>query len=245
MGEYRRSNVFAIGDLHLSFESQKPMGIFGSEWNGHTESIERNWRRIIGEDDVVLVLGDISWALKYSQARADLEWISALPGRKLLFKGNHDLWWGGVGKLREDYPLLAFIQNDARRIGDTAFCGSRGWLCPGDPNYGLNDVKIYKRELIRLRMSLEKAKGTGAEEIIAGMHFPPMANNGLATGFTDLMDEFGVKTVAFGHLHGRDAFKKAVTGRLGGSDYRLVSADYVGFRPQRIGEIMEVKEEEV
>ena len=236
MSEEKRGSIFAIGDLHLSFASEKPMGVFGAEWDNHADSIERNWRRVVGDEDVVLVLGDVSWALKYSESEADLTWINALPGRKLLFKGNHDLWWGGISKLREDYPGLTFIQNDACRVGDTAFCGSRGWLCPGDPNYKTADIKIYNRELMRLRMSLEAARRTGASDIIVGLHFPPTAANGFGTGFTDLIDEFGVKTVAFGHLHGRDAFKKAVAGMISDTMYHLVSADYVDFCPRRIGD---------
>jgi predicted phosphohydrolase len=232
-------SIFAIGDLHLSFSSEKPMGVFGAGWEDHFERIENHWRRLVAEDDVVLVLGDLSWALKYEEAAADLAWIQALPGRKVIFKGNHDLWWSAIGRLRQDYPAMTFIQNDACRFGDVAFCGSRGWLCPGDSGYGAADEKIYLRELIRLRMSLEAGRRTGAARLIAGLHYPPTAGNRLGSGFTDLFREFGVLTAVYGHLHGREAFRKALTGPFEGTKYVLASADYVDFSPVKIGEITE------
>jgi len=239
MSEAGKSGIFAIGDLHLSFSTEKPMDIFGDRWKQHHTAIEKNWRRAVRDGDIVLIVGDVSWALKYDDAAADLEWVRALPGKKILIRGNHDLWWSGISRLRDDYPDIAFIQNDACVIGGTAFCGSRGWLCPGDPNFAAGDDKIYKRELIRLRMSLESARRTGAPEIVAGLHYPPMAGNGLATGFTDLFEEYGVKTLAYGHLHGGDAFKKAFIGDFRGVEYRLVSADFADFCPLRIGEAKE------
>jgi predicted phosphohydrolase len=233
------SRLFAIGDLHLSFTSEKPMGVFGVHWDDHHMKIEENWRAEISDGDTVFLLGDLSWGLKFAEAEADLAWIHGLPGRKVLLKGNHDLWWQSVTRLRTLYDDMFFLQNDSMAPGGgVILCGSRGWVTPQEPSFDESeDRRIYERELIRLRLSLEDAtrrKGEGAARLVCGLHFAPSARPDIRSGFMELFEEFGVEQVLYGHLHGREAFKKGVKGVHGGVNYRLVSADYLDFKPLRI-----------
>ncbi|MDR1778169.1 MAG: metallophosphoesterase [Clostridiales Family XIII bacterium] len=250
--------IWAIGDLHLSFSSEKPMWVFGDIWKDHDEKIKESCEKCVGAEDVLLILGDISWALKTADADADLTWVSALPGRKVLLRGNHDLWWTSVSKLRARYPGLSFLQNDCLLVGNAGeaadasdeaadasgeaagavdadarvvLCGSRGWVLPNDQNYAPEtDEKIYLRELARMKLSLQAARRTGAGRIIVCIHFPP-AVNGARSGFTDLFEEYGVSKVVYGHLHGKDAWKKGIKGTLNGVEYILAAADYTNFTP--------------
>lgn len=213
------------------------MGVFGSGWENHYEKIYANWHRLVGENDIVLVVGDISWALKFEDSLADLAWIHALPGTKVLLRGNHDLWWSSIGKLRSLYEDMIFIQNDSYTVDDRVICGSRGWVTPGDTNYTAStDEKIYNRELIRLRMALESAKRSEASECIVGLHYPPTAWPDAESGFKSLIEEFGATKVVYGHLHGREAFKKGIRGLRGATEYYLAAADYVDFSPILISE---------
>ncbi|MDR0817141.1 MAG: metallophosphoesterase [Clostridiales Family XIII bacterium] len=226
------NKIFALGDLHLSFTSEKPMDIFGSAWRDHEAHIRSNWLDSVDCEDTVYLLGDHSWALKFDDALTDLNWIHELPGRKVMLRGNHDLWWGSISRLRDLYEDMSFIQNDSIRIGDVALCGTRGWITPGDQNFKESDDRhIYDRELIRFRMSLDAAVRTGAREIVAGLHFPPSAGHGTGSGFIDLIEQYGVSKVVYGHLHGREAFKKGLQGEHNGTEYFLASGDYLAFKP--------------
>ena len=231
--------IFAIGDLHLSFGEtvEKPMDIFGGQWVGHTEKLHNNWTEMIAQDDVVIICGDISWGLRQEEAMADLDWVHSLPGRKILFKGNHDLWWQSLSKLNKLYEdgTMLFVQNKCVMLDEkTAICGTRGWTCPGTEGFGEHDRKIYDREVLRLRMSLDDAKAAGAENIIGVLHYPPTNEKHHKSGFTDLMTEYGVKTCVYGHLHGRDAFKNGLKGEYNGVEYKLVSLDYLQGRPEEV-----------
>jgi predicted phosphohydrolase len=213
------------------------MGIFGAGWEDHHEKLYENWHRVVGADDTVFVVGDISWALKFEEALVDLAWLHELPGTKVLLRGNHDLWWASIGKLRSLYDDMIFIQNDSYVVDDRVICGSRGWTTPDDINYdAVTDEKIYNRELIRLRMSLESAAKSGAAECIVGLHYPPAARPGAMSGFKNLIAEFGAAKAVYGHLHGREAFKKGIQGRHGDTEYYLAAADYVDFTPILISE---------
>ena len=148
--------LFAIGDLHLSFDPEvnKPMDIFGDAWLDYTDRLKENWLKIVGKEDTVILPGDLSWGMKLNEAMADLAWIDALPGHKVLVRGNHDLWWSGMTKMRRLFSSVSFIQNDAYDGGDFVLMGSRGWVCPGDSGFTESeDRKIYERELLRLQMS--------------------------------------------------------------------------------------------
>lgn len=248
--------IFAVGDLHLSLDPSvnKPMDVFGKEWVGHTEKLHSNWTDAISEEDYVIVAGDISWALKLEEAKADLDWIKALPGSKILIKGNHDLWWSSLKKLNELYgskitvdngsgmmteeiipdPRMFFLKNDAYMAGDIAICGTRGWLCPGSDGFGESDMRIYEREIVRLRLSLEAAAKLKPKVIICALHYPPTNDVKDMSGFTSLMTEYGVKTCVYGHLHNKESFKKGLTGMYYGVEYKLVSLDYLGMKPTRI-----------
>jgi hypothetical protein len=234
--------IFAIGDLHLSFSEkvEKPMDIFGGQWVGHTEKLYKNWCETVGCDDLVIICGDISWGLRLDEAEADFQWIKKLPGKKVLFKGNHDLWWQSAGKLNKLYgdENMVFIQNTAYMIQSTkekiAICGSRGWICPGDEDFSEEDKKIYERELLRLRMSLDDAKRQGADKIIGVLHFPPTNDKLQFSGFTELMTEYNVDTCVYGHLHGNDAFKNGLQGIFNKVRYELVSLDYIEAKPKEV-----------
>ena len=231
------SNLYAIADLHLAMDpsiGDKSMDMFGGAWVDHAERLKKLWLRLVEPQDVVFVPGDISWALKLPEAAADLAWIDSLPGTKVLLRGNHDLWWSSMKKMKGMFESVLFIRNDSIEFADYVLCGTRGWICPGDPEFSEStDRKIYERELIRLRMSLEDASRCG-KRIIAATHFPPMNRSREASGFTGLYREFGVKTALFGHLHGESAFRSAPEGSIDGIDYRLVSLDRLGAAPLRI-----------
>ena len=231
--------LYAIGDLHLSFGEgvEKPMDIFGPVWEGHAEKLRANWEAIIQPEDTVIICGDISWGLKLEEAKADLDWVHELPGKKIFFKGNHDLWWQSIGKLNKLYDdgTMNFMQCNCYMLDEkTAVCGARGWVCPGSDGFSEHDRKIYQREVARLKMSLDDAKKQGAEKIIGVLHFPPTNDKHQASGFTQLMSEYGVKTCVYGHLHGRDAFKNGIKSVYNGVQYRLVSLDYLDARPEEV-----------
>ena len=230
--------IFAIGDLHLSMgeDIEKPMDIFVGECGGHAEKLYNNWTESVTDDDIVIVCGDISWGLRLDEAVADLEWIHNLPGRKVFFKGNHDLWWQSAGRLNKMYDdgTMNFMQCKAYIAGDVAICGSRGWICPGTDGFSEHDRKIYDREAARLRLSLEEGKKQGIKKIIGVLHYPPTNDKHQASDFTRLMEEYGVKTCVYGHLHGKDVFPNGLKGIYNGVEYRLVSLDYLQAKPEEV-----------
>ena len=231
------SSLFAIADLHLATDpsiADKSMDMFGGAWVGHAARLRDIWRRLVEAEDVVLIPGDISWALKLEGAKADLAWLDALPGTKVLIRGNHDLWWSSMKKMRGLYESVLFIRNDSIEFENFVLCGSRGWICPGEPDFSeADDRKIYERELLRLEMSLASAAACG-KQIIAATHFPPMNRKAEPSGFTELYKRFGVKTAVYGHLHGVGAFLTAPEGCIDGIEYRLVSLDRLGAAPLKL-----------
>lgn len=228
-------SVFAIGDLHLPGHAEKPMDVFGSHWDRHFDTISEHWQQMISPDDVVLIPGDISWAMQLSDAMDDLHAIAALPGTKLLLRGNHDYWWSSLNKLRSALPEgMHVIQNDAISIGGHVFCGTRGWMFPApQQTLSAQDEKVYQRELMRLRMSLDQARKLDGGNITVMLHFPPLFADGVGTAFTDILEESAVKRVVYGHLHGA-GIKIAFEGERNGVDYRLVSCDALDFCPVKI-----------
>ncbi len=224
--------IYAIADLHLSLTSEKPMDVFGEAWRGHAEKLERNWRERVQADDLVLVPGDISWAMQLSAALPDLSFIGNLPGRKILLKGNHDYWWSAIGRVRSNLPEgMRALQNDSIVEDGIGICGSRGWLCPGSNNFNAEDQKIYLRELDRLSLSL--ASLPAVETKIAMLHFPPFLDKEKGSGFTERMEDAGVQIVVYGHLHG-EANRYAFEGERNGITYHCVAADKLDFAPKRI-----------
>ncbi len=223
--------VFAIGDLHLSLKHKKEMDIFGPHWENHFEKITEDWHSKVADEDVVIIAGDISWALKFEDAVVDLQAICNLPGKKILLKGNHDYWWASLKQLKEVvYNHTYILQNNCIEIDNFAFCGSRGWNVENTKIP--EDKKILDRELLRLEMSLNCGKKTG-KEIITIMHFPPFYNEG--TDFTRLIEQYNVKNVVFGHLHGKCLknmkFRDYIYNNI---NYNLISADYIDFKLKEI-----------
>ena len=231
-------SIYAIGDLHLSFSEgvEKPMDMFGPEWVNHAERLKENWTLTVSEQDTVILAGDISWGLKLPETLPDLDWIDALPGKKVIIKGNHDLWWTSINKLSNLYEGIHFVQNNYYEAEGLAICGTRGWICPGDNDFTLHDEKIYKRELMRLKFSLEEAKKAGFETILGALHFPPTNDKMQGSGFTELFTEYGVKKVVYGHLHGKESFSKGLAAVFNGVSYHLVSLDKLKCEPLRIWE---------
>jgi len=230
--------IFAISDLHLPGRQDKPMDIFGDNWKNHWEKIKKNWIELISSEDIVLIPGDISWAMKMDEALVDLDQIAALPGRKVLVKGNHDYWWSSITRLREStHPSIYAIQNDSLKfeeISDVAFCGTRSWTPPGAKDYTSHDEKIFNRELNRLKLSLDDAKD--CSNIIVLLHFPPFDERGQESEICHLIKQYPVQHVVFGHLHG-DSLKGVIEGQINGITYHLVSCDYLDFKPKLILEI--------
>ncbi|MBO8141417.1 MAG: metallophosphoesterase [Firmicutes bacterium] len=225
--------IFAIGDLHLPGGQDKPMDVFGAGWVDHPVKIRRAWLEVVGEDDVVLVPGDLSWAMALDQAREDLQYLAGLPGRIVLIRGNHDYWWSAIGKVRRALPPnVCAIQNDHILLkGGWAICGTRGWKVPGAAGFvAEEDTKIYVREQHRLKLSLESALEAGAGRIIAMLHYPPTNERHEPSAFTRILESFPVVHCVYGHLHGA-ARRHGLVGRMGDVHYHLVSCDAVGFRP--------------
>lgn len=232
--------IFAIGDLHMSTGTpNKAMDVFGPAWQDHTARIADSWEHTVRSDDVVLVPGDISWATHLEDAQSDLEALGGLPGRKVLVRGNHDYWWSAPAKVRRVLPdTVQIIQNDAIKVDDMVFCGTRGWPFPMGSELSDHDRKIFEREKLRLRMSLERAKQLGGEHLIVLLHFPPLYENALRTDFVQILEEFGPDHVVFGHLHGKILDQVQMHEfQWNGIAYHLVSADYVGFAPVEIAAV--------
>ena len=226
--------IFAIGDLHLSGSGAKPMDVFGRQWENHFDQIRNNWLELVTPADYVLIPGDISWAMQFEEAKIDLQSIAALPGIKILLRGNHDYWWSSVSKLRSYLPADMFaLQNDSIALPGLAICGTRGWDFPTEM-YPLEpqDDKIYRRELIRLELTLENAKRHNLP-ILTMTHFPPLLSDCRNTAFTALLEQYGVKLCVYGHLHGI-GIHNGFTGEHNGVAYRLVSCDAIGFTPVKI-----------
>ncbi len=222
--------VFAISDLHLSINNPKPMDIFGPAWDNYVDTIFSDWKEKVGPDDVVIIAGDISWAMALEDAVSDINLIANNAGKKIIVRGNHDYWWGTISKVRSILPEDFYaIQNDAIKIGDKVFCGSRAWSIPEKGEATLEDQKIIDRELIRLKMSFEKAQSlaTNGEEIICIMHYPPFNSKREESVFTKLIEEFGIKTVVYGHLHGAQC-KADILVERNGVKYYLTSCDKLG-----------------
>jgi len=225
-------NIYAISDLHLSATADKPMDVFGGNWEGHFEKIKTDWLQTVTPDDVVLISGDISWAMKLSDALVDLRSLAELPGKKVFIRGNHDYWWNGITKLRDQAPddTFVFLQTDAVRIGEFVIVGSRGWTCPGSSDYTEQDQKLYLREGERFRLAFLEAEKLvkDGDKKIAMIHYPPFNLKGEDTLFTQLFEKNGVEKVVFGHIHGAAYFPLKT--QRNGVEYILASCDKTAFK---------------
>jgi predicted phosphohydrolase len=222
--------LFAISDLHLSFGVEKPMDIFGKKWEGHHFKIKENWQKVVRSHDTVILGGDLSWALKLKEADRDFDFVDRLPGTKVLFKGNHDYWWQSYAKVKKALPksIYAVQNNFFVYESDIALCGTRGWTFPEGNK--AEDKKIYRRELIRLELSLNEAYQQGLRKYVVTLHYPPITASGEESDFVEIMKKYGVKICIYGHLHGAD-HEKAFMGERDGIHYYFTSSDYLDFTP--------------
>ncbi len=219
--------IFAISDLHLSVNNPKPMDIFGPVWDGYLEKIFFQWKNIVSEDDIVLLAGDFSWAMKLNDAIKDFDLLKNLPGRKVIIKGNHDFWWSSISNLRNKLPNGFFaIQNDAIKFNNVIICGTRGWqVVENGIERSAEDEKIYNREILRLEMSLQQAEKLKQdnEKIICMMHFPPFNFAKDDSDFTTLIEKYKVDKVVYGHVHGIKKIENRI--KKNGIEYFLTSCD--------------------
>ena len=219
--------IWSISDLHLSFLSNKPMEVFGGSWENYLEKIIEDWKSKVQEDDLVLIAGDISWAMKLEETSEDFKFLASLPGKKIIIRGNHDYWWNSISAVRSVLPENVFaIQNDALKFNNVIICGTRGWLVPETTFQDEQDEKVFKREVLRLDLTLTSAKRlqTNNESIICMMHYPPTNSKREASEFTQLIEKFGVSDVVFGHLHGKKVRSDLLFVK-NGVKYHLTSCD--------------------
>ena len=227
-------SIFVIGDLHLSFGTDKPMDIF-SGWDGYEKKIEQNWRSLVKDTDTVVIAGDISWAMKLQETYEDFSFINSLPGKKLLIKGNHDYWWETRKKMEtyfqeNHFDTLEIIFNSAKAVEDYAVCGTRGWFYDAENDA---DKKVLNREVGRLRTSLNEALKTGKTPLVV-LHYPPVYGSQRCDEILNVLKEYHIDRCYYGHLHGKQIFRKAVTGEFEGINFHLISGDYLQFIPKLV-----------
>ena len=225
--------IWAMADLHLSLGTDKPMDIFKG-WDNYFDRLESNWRAVVGKDDVVVIPGDISWAMSLESAESDLRFIHSLPGKKVIIKGNHDYWWNTKRKMdnflaKKSFDSISVLFNNAYRFGDVTVCGSRGWFFDAEDNA---DKKVLLREAGRLRMSITEGKKLGGN-LIAFLHYPPVTKLLQCEEIINVLKEEGVERCIYGHLHGASVHN-AFIGEKDGIKFDLVSADYLKFCPKLI-----------
>ncbi|MBQ3763219.1 MAG: metallophosphoesterase [Clostridia bacterium] len=222
--------VYAISDLHLSSVDDKPMDVFGAHWENHFARISEDWLSKVSGEDIVLLPGDLSWALQLENALPDIRCVAALPGKKVIIRGNHDYWWSSISRVRDALPENMYaIQNDAISISGITFCGTRGWILPCE-GWDQDDERISKREYGRLKMSLDRAvQIADGGEIICMLHYPPLTEANPDTEVSALIESYGIKHVVYGHLHGV-ALKGAFRGEHNGVFYHQASCDGTDFK---------------
>lgn len=227
--------LYAIGDLHLSLSSNKPMEIFGDGWKDYVQRIQEGFSQL-NDDDVTVLCGDLSWGMSLEESLEDFKFIDALPGKKILLKGNHDYWWNTVAKMErffEEHELttMSFLYNNCLSYGDKAICGTRGWFYELD-NEGTHNEKMLLREAGRLETSLKLA---GDREILCFLHYPPLYQGYECPEILRLLQQYPVKACYYGHLHGA-SHRRRMEGNSRGTDFSLVAADYLHFIPKKICE---------
>lgn len=230
-------SIYTIGDLHLSFHENKPMSIFGENWEGHEEKIKKDWIEKVKENDLVVLPGDFSWSTYLKDTYEDFSYLNSLPGKKLLLKGNHDYWWTTVTSMKKfleenHFNHIDFVYNSAYEFENYIISGTRGW---GQNEEG-EDKKLLKREVARLELSLKEASRLNEKrekEILVFLHYPPITKNNIINNemsdFIKIMKKYGVKKCYYGHLHS-NSIKEAVEGEYYGINFKLVSADGLDFK---------------
>lgn len=223
--------IYVIADLHLSFSQDKPMSIFGENWEGHSEKIKNNWISKVKPEDTVVLPGDFSWAMYLQDTYKDFEYLNSLPGKKMLLKGNHDYWWTTVTNMRNfleenKFKNIDFIYNNSYLVENKILTGTRGWNLLDTEN----SSKMIKRESIRLQLAIEDGikKYGDDKEIIVFMHYPPISNTNKKSDFLKILKQYDIKRCYYGHLHGK-SHQDAVEGIVDGIEFKLISADYLNF----------------
>lgn len=224
-------SIFAIADTHLSFGTDKPMDSFPG-WNDYVDRIEKNWNKIVTENDTVVIAGDISWAMNFDQLVADFDFINKLNGQKIILKGNHGYWWNTAKKMNEfieknKFDSIKILSNNSYCVDGVSVCGSRGWLFDANDEH---NEKVLNREVGRLKMSLDSAE---SENKIVFLHYPPVTTDTKCDDILDLLKKYGIKKCYYGHLHGIAA-KYAVDDTVDGIEFRLISCDRLGFVPKLV-----------
>lgn len=224
--------IYVIGDLHLSFSTNKPMDIFGRNWQNYEEKIKKDWLLKVKPEDTVILPGDFSWAMYLNETEKDFEFINNLPGKKILLKGNHDYWWTTVTSMRkyikeENFENIDFLYNNSYEIENKIIAGTKGWNISDEQE----DIRLTKREVARLELSIKSGieKYGNDKEIIVFMHYPPLTKTNIDTDYTRLMKKYGIKRCYYGHLHA-NSIKDAVEGNVDGIEYKLVSSDGLDFK---------------
>ncbi len=226
--------LFAISDLHLSFGTDKPMDVF-SGWENYTKRLKENWEKIVGENDTVVIAGDVSWGISLSESLEDFAFLNSLSGRKIIIKGNHDYWWSTAAKIRNFFDVngfdtLSILHNNCFSDGQIAVCGTRGWVYDGT---GEQDVKVINRECGRLERSISLAESAGVKPFVF-LHYPPVYGDYKCDEIISVLQKHKIKTVNYGHIHG--AGKYRILPEYEGINFRILSADTVNFTPVFIAE---------
>ena len=232
--------IYVIGDLHLSFSTNKPMDIFGKNWQNYEEKIKQDWLSKVKKEDTVILPGDFSWAMYLDETEKDFEFINNLPGKKILLKGNHDYWWSTVTSMRKyidskEFKNIDFLYNNSYEFENKIIAGTKGWNISEDQE----DIRLTKREVARLELSIKDGISKYGEdkEIIVFMHYPPITKAKIEleqeAKFVELMKKYNVKRCYYGHLHG-ESIKDAVQGEIEGIHFKLVSADGLDFKLEKI-----------
>ncbi len=229
-------SLWAMGDMHLNLAVNKDMTVFSSDWKHHVKRIEKNFSKKIKPDDTVVLTGDHSWGKSVEQCMPDFEFIENLPGRKILLRGNHDMFWDAkkTEKLNEVFSgKLEFLQNNFYNYGDVALCGTKGY-CFENKDSWEHYLKIMDREAERLRISLQLAKEAGYKRFIVFLHYPPTTIGYFESPLTKLAEEYGTEQVVYSHCHGAARWSDSLRGNHRGIEYSLVSGDFLGFKPKKI-----------
>ncbi len=222
-------NLFTISDLHLPLGVDKPMTVFGG-WDNYVERLQQNWKKIVNDDDTVIICGDISWAISLEQAKPDFEFINRLPGKKIILKGNHDYWWGTANKINEflkanNFDTISMLHNNSYTDGNLAICGTRGWLYDGT---GQQDKKVILRECGRLEASIKLAIDSGVTPIVF-LHYPPAFAEFVCDEIVDVLLRYNIKKVYYGHIHGKG--RENTVAEYKGIKLKLTACDGVDFTP--------------
>ena len=225
--------LYAIGDLHLCLGAPKPMDVFGGAWVGYMEKL-RQGMSVVGPEDTTVLLGDLSWALDLPGAREDFAWLQEIPGEKIILKGNHDYWWSTQAKFvkfctEHGFTQMHLLNNNCFFYDDVAICGTRGWFFEEERS-GTHDEKVFRRELMRLEASL---KAAGERQKLVFLHYPPRYKGYTCPEILELLKKYEVRQCFYGHLHGA-SHRLAMEGLWDGVEYRLLSADYLNFRPYKV-----------